>query len=340
MTTLEPIASRAGAPAALEPPPRGLGLAWRPIETTDVDHLAELCNTIEEADGLPNRTSPTELAEELGSPRFDLAHDSLVGIDPGGTMRAWAAVRTSSGDKTVVRAMPQGGVHPQWRRRGVGTALVAWSTGRARQLLAASGKDVAGRIAVYLGEEQTAAEQVLRRAGYTPIRYYDELRRPLDEPLAPAPPLEGARIEPWPDDDDAVRLAHNEAFADHWGSQPRSVEDWNSSRSRFARDWSFVAVEEGTGRVIGYVGTGRHESDWAVTGHSSGYIHLLGVLRSWRGRGVARALLVATTTAQRASGIEYAELGVDTANPSGAHRLYAALGFEAVRTEVMLSIEL
>ena len=43
------------------------------------------------------------------------------------------------------------------------------------------------------------------------------------------------RIVPWSDElDEAVRLAHNEAFADHWGSEPRTAQEWTQGRSMFA----------------------------------------------------------------------------------------------------------
>ncbi len=340
MSPLAPIADRAEAPTSLELPPSDLGLTWRPLTPTDAPELTVLVQAVETGDGLPFRTALEEVAEYFDSATLDAARDTLMGLDPDGVMRAYCFVMTYAGDASLVRAIHLGGVHPQWRRRGVGTALVAWANGRARQLLAASGKDVPGRIAVYLDEGQRDGERLFLGAGYTPIRYFAELKRPLDDSLTAPVLAAGLRIEPWPDDDEPVRLAHNEAFADHWGSQPRSVEDWNGSRSMFAQPWSFVAVDATAGQVVGYLEAARYEQDWELSGYSSGYIHLLGVLRPWRGRGVAKALLAATMLAQRSDGIEYAEIGVDTANPSGAHGLYAGLGFTPFRAETMLSIEL
>lgn len=338
MNVADSLAERAAAPQRLDPP-SSPGLSWRPLVREDATDLTRLVQATQEADGLDFRLSEAEAAEIFDSPTLDPQRDTIVGLDDAGVMRAWVIVSTFSGDATLVRAINDGGVHPRWRGRGVGTELIAWGTGRARQLLVESGKDAPGRICQYLDERQRDADRAFRAAGYSPMRYYSELRRPLDDSVPEVGTLTGVRIEAWPTEDDEVRLAHNEAFADHWGSQPRSAADWSSSRAMFAAPWSFVAREEDTGRVVGYVNVDKYEHDWEVAGYSSGYVHLLGVLRDRRGQGIAKALLATTMRAQRGDSIEFVELGVDTENPSGAQGLYAALGFEAFRTEMMVSIE-
>jgi ribosomal protein S18 acetylase RimI-like enzyme len=77
-----------------------------------------------------------------------------------------------------------------------------------------------------------------------------------------------------------------------------------------------------------------------VAGRTSGYTDLLGVRRAWRGRGLAVALLAAATAAFRADGMQDAALDVDTANPSGAHGLYAALGYRATHGSATYALEL
>lgn len=335
-----PIAARAGAPARLDPPPAALGLTWRPLTVDDAAELVALVQVVEEADGQPFRTSAEELVEELSAAWRDLARDTLVGLDERGAMRAWAQVDSAPGDVRVVRAFVSGGVHPLWRGRGVGRALVAWLDGRARQVLAASGKDVPARIAAYLEDTAPAAARLYRAAGFAPVRYYSEMRRSLRAPLPEVPAVEGVRVVPWSAElDEPARLAHNEAFADHWGSEPRTPEQWQGHRAMFAPAWSFAAVTD-DGEVVGYATSGRYEHDWEVAGYSSGYTELLGVRRAWRGRGVAVALLATVMRAYAADGVEYAELGVDTANPSGAHGLYARLGYEVVHASTLWSVEL
>jgi mycothiol synthase len=339
--SLAPIAVRAAAPAEPPQPPAGLGLVWRPLASDDAPALFGLVGAIEEADALPFRRSLEEVVEMFEGDWKDHARDTLVGLDPDGTMRAYAQVTTAPGDETLVRAFLTGGVHPDRRGRGVGRAIVAWLEGRGRQLLAASGKDVPGRLATYLEDAAPAAARVYAHAGFAPIRYYAEMRRPLLDGVPAVATVDGLSIVPWsPELDDAVRLAHNDAFADHWGSQPRSAEAWTHGRSMFAPGWSFAAVDDATGEVAAYLMSGRYEHDWAVAGYPSGYTELLGVRRAWRGRGLGVALLATAMRAYAADGMHYAELAVDTENPSGAHGLYASLGYEVFQGSSLWSIEL
>ncbi|HEY0218068.1 MAG TPA: GNAT family N-acetyltransferase [Cellulomonas sp.] len=340
-SNLPPIAVRAAAPEVLPEPGARTGLTWRPLTLTDVPALAALIARVEEADRMPHRTSEVEVGEWFEGDWKDLPADTRIGLDADGVPRAWMGVDTPPGDLRVVRAHLSGAVDPQWRTKGVGRAVVAWGTARGRQKLAASGKDVPGRIAAYLEQDEKDALRMYQAAGFAPIRYYSDMRRDLSVPAPDAALPAGVRVVPWtPELDDAVRVAHNETFADHWGSEPRTPEAWAVGRSMFAPSWSFVALDEATGEVVGYTLSGRYTQDWPVAGYTSGYTELLGVRRAWRGQGLAVALLAHAMRAFAADGMQYAELGVDTANPSGAHGLYAALGYEVTHGSVMTSIEL
>ncbi|MGC4154089.1 MAG: GNAT family N-acetyltransferase [Propionicimonas sp.] len=357
------LAERAAAPRELRLPTAGR-LSWRPLDTTDAAALLDLANTVNAADATPYRWSLEEIAEELAEPWLDLTRDSLLGRDSDGVPRAWALLRTTPGDRTVLRVTTDGGVHPDRRGEGIGTELLAWAVGRARQLLADSGRDLPGAIRAY-AEDEAPAEQheLFRSAGFRAGRYFSELCRDLAEPIPEITPERPLRLIPWtPELDEPTRLAHNDAFRDHWGSQPRSPEQWTSGRAQFAPLWSFVVVDDHppveslladpdtdpeTGRalragaplVVAYHLGGHYPADFEVRGYRFGFSELLGVRRAYRGRRLAPSLLAAALHAFAADGMDRAALGVDDANPTGAAGLYAALGYRKERGSVAYLIE-
>jgi ribosomal protein S18 acetylase RimI-like enzyme len=214
---------------------------------------------------------------------------------------------------------------------------------RGRQLLAASGKDAPGRLLAYLEDDDAAARRLYTAGGFEPRRWYTMMRRDLAEPSPLAALPHGLRLVGWsPDLDEQIRRAHNEAFADHWGSQPQSRESWTHQDGHFAPAWSFVALDSssGTREVAGYLISGRYDQDWDAQGYTCGYTDILGVRRPWRGRGLAASLLATAMAAYRGDGMEYASLRVDTANPTGARGLYESLGYEAMHGFVLYSIEI
>lgn len=335
--TLEPLAVRADPPVVLDLPPAHLELTWRALRVEDQAALHELMNVVEAADESPARTSAAEIAVLFSEPWRDMERDSLGGVDPDGVLRAFAVVEMRPGDTRTLRAFLRGGVHPDWRGRGIGRAVLAWLEGRGRQKLAESGKELPARLAVFVHEHARDNRRLYAAAGFSPIRWYTYMRRDLAQPI-PDVDTAGVRIEPWrPDLDEVVRLAHNEAFVDHWGSEPRTPEEWQR-RPHFAPSWSFVALDGD--EAVGYTLSGRYEQDFPVVGFSFGFSDVLGVRRQWRGRGIAVALLARAMTAFRADGMEYALLDVDTDNPSGAHGLYERLGYEAIGGHVMYSVEI
>ncbi len=67
-----------------------------------------------------------------------------------------------------------------------------------------------------------------------------------------------------------------------------------------------------------------------------GYTEHVFVRRPWRGRGLAKALLVRGLRLLKEAGMDEAELGVDSENDSGAYGFYQRLGYVTERTDIWL----
>ena len=169
------------------------------------------------------------------------------------------------------------------------------------------------------------------------MRRFLEVARPTSVPVPPAPAPSGLERVPWSEAlDEEARLAHRESFADHWGSEPRSKDEWRqwytghrSFRPDLSRPGRRPGVRAGRGpRAVvdlpARLGAGPVEA----------WIQVVGTRRASRGKGVARWLLsdVLQRIAEADTGFERAILGVDAENPTGALGLYRSLGFEDVRS--------
>ena len=182
---------------------------------------------------------------------------------------------------------------------------------------------------------------LVRRAGFTAERWYQEMQRPLTD-LPDLRHVAGLDVVPFTwDRDDEVRRAHNAAFTRHHGSSERDPAAWTSlftGQRSFRPDLSRLAVEDGA--VVGYVLAYVFEADTAARGTREVSLGQIGVLPSTRGRGVASALIAEVLEAAARSDCASAGLGVDTENVTGALRLYEGLGFRAVRTRVSWTLGL
>jgi len=306
-------------------------LRWRPPTSADTEAWSKLLVAMDAVDRLNEIYSPDELAEEMTTPGVDPSADGRFGFTADGELVAFAMVtgRPAGDALELHRVQLWGGVHPEHRGRGIGRELLAWMIDHGEAKHRADHPDVDGVLEVRCADTEPAKEAMVRRAGFTPRRYWYEMVCDLRKvEIEPAEIAEGLRIEPYRAElDEEVRLAHNEAFSDHWGSTPADAERWRHSYTglNFRPDLSFVVLEGD--EVVAYLLTNRYPQDDAARGAPHGWIDYIGSRRAHRGRGLATALLRTACLAYRDAGFAEALLGVDVENPSGALGLYERFGF-------------
>ena len=298
----------------------------RQFQPGDLDALAALITTIDGAGPQPRRVTAEELDEEFDGVHTNRERDVIV-AEHDGTLVAYGYVMLLTGSDRH-RCYLWGGVHPMARHQGLGTQLLADLTAMGQRRLDELTADVPTLLHAYAPIDDTVLTTLFERHGWRTVRYFDDLHRATTPtPVASVP--NGITIVPWDDARSAeLRDVKNTAFGDHWGSQPSTEHEWHQlTHGGAARlDLSRMALD-GDHRVVGLCLAHRHVSDDAVLGTRYAWIDKVATLPTHRGRGIAAALICTTIESMAKDGIERVALGVDSESPTGAHRLYANLGF-------------
>jgi GNAT superfamily N-acetyltransferase len=259
-----------------------------------------------------------------------------------------------------------GGVHPGFRRQGLGGEVVDWAVRAAVKLheRATPNADLALEqrafpnaglalherafpsvgLALQVGalHEDTGAAALFESKGFAVSRRFCQMRRDLSAELPEVRVPEGVEFISYePAFEEATRQVRNASFRDHWGSTPHTAENWrhNLTGSRgFRPEASFVA--RAGDEVISILMTRHREAATAASGVRYAWIDIVGTLREWRGKGVAGGLIAYALAAFREQGYDMAGLSVDADSPTGAIGVYVRAGFEIYQRSTAYSLTL
>lgn len=342
--TEKTTAERIDAPREIALPQHPDVAVWRPATALDLDAAMELVHAADRVDH-PSWVTPREDVEEtFESSWIDPERDTVIGLDAQGRVIAFGGVELHPSRDANLHAYLGGRVHPEFRGRGIGRELIRWEHERALQALVEEDSPLPAAVFLYAEEPDIGARHLAERRGLREERWFATMVRDLSneipevQPTADAAAPDISIIAYAPERKEAVRLARNDAFRDHWGSLETPPERWAQFvDGPFLRpDLSWLAVEGPDERVVGLALGSVNEEDWEVQGYSSVYVDLIGVTRDRRGRRLAPVVITALLRAARDAGLDKAVLDVDTESPTGADGLYGRLGFE--RTELMVAL--
>ncbi|ALS56900.1 mycothiol synthase [Rathayibacter toxicus] len=208
-------------------------------------------------------------------------------------------------------------VDPEWRRLGIGTAML-------EQVLV----DEPGGLLAWAHGDHPAARALAASYGFVPVRTLLQLAL---NPLSASPIVmpEGFVLSDGHDLDVAewVTLNHR-IFAAH-PEQGRITEDDLTSRltERWYDEGDMLLLRNRAGTLVGY--------NWLKMepGTSTGEIYVLGIAQEESGHGLGRALVAVGLTRMLARGRTAATLYVDADNRAAFH-IYRSLGFTTVSSDV------
>ncbi|MEW2046786.1 GNAT family N-acetyltransferase [Streptomyces sp. NPDC005476] len=288
----------------------------RPASFADAPAVTGLLNEIDVIEIGRPETDLHTVEADLGRPGTDLERDSWLAFD-GDRLVGYGLMWDESGGERVDvdhYVLPD--------RQEAGRLVLAAMEARALEKALGNGAERAV-VHLHLNAEPTLDTSLLRLRGWSVVRRYHVLRRPLDRAgdMPPTPPA-GVWLRSCAGEADRVRVheLYQASFAEHFDFQPRGYAQWSHDVDAAGLDWSLVWIagtdESGdTGFLMA-----RDDRE------AMGWIRSIGVLGEARGRGLAGLLLRHAFAAFAARGRDTVGLGVDTSNPTGAPRLYARHG--------------
>jgi len=306
----------------------------RAARLSDMERIAGLLTTVFAHDGIPIVQTAVELEEEFVAPSCTIENDVKV-VELEGKLIGVTYTYFLPSESKEERCYIFGGVLPEFRQHGVGTALMTWAIPHGKSLLQSTGRTLPKYLRANVSQQNESAARLCAKFGMKPARFEEDMIRDLTN-LPEADMNQKYVIAPWDlARNEEARNVKNLAFQDHWGSTPTSSEHWlqmvNGSTARL--DHSFFAVNQQQ-EIVGLLLTHRFESDDELLGKRIGWIDKLATLAEHRKQSIAKNLITHAWHSYAKDGFTHAALTVDTENPTGAYGLYASLGFELYRGTV------
>ncbi len=302
----------------------------RPHRAGDLPEFVRVSNAANEADGIDERSSEAGLANWLLHPRDGfIPADDIVVAEVDGRMVAYGWVdwvMTTDGRREY---RTRGHVDPAWRRRGLGSAILAHNEARLRQIAMGHPDDLPRVLGAFASEHRLGGIALITGAGYRPVRYFFDMLRPhLDDVDLPPMP-DGLELRPVADREGFRRIfdADAEAFMDHWGGFDASDAAFNRWLSDPYFDPSLFVIAWDGDEIAGVVINAIDADENKMLDRSRGVLDSVFVRRPWRRRGLAAALVARSLILLRERGMTSAWLGVDAENPTGALGVYERAGF-------------
>ena len=292
-------------------------------DETDIPAMVEVANAFNEANGERERWSVEMLRTEFRSPTHIPPTEGMLLAFVGERLAAYSSVEyadTSDGERHY-RSL--GNLHPDFARRGLGSAMMAFNERLLHELAAREAFPGTRKLITWLDDPNRGGIALARQRGYEKVRVYHHMTRPDMEDIHVPPLPAGIEVRPVTREMlPQVWDAAAEAFKDHFGGHDFSP----AARQRWLDDplmepELLVVAFDRDEVVAGVQGAIDHDENEA-NGYLCGWTDPVFTRRAWRRRGLAYALLGRSLQQLKERGMTSAQLGVDSQNENRALALY------------------
>ena len=312
------------------------GLAFRRFRgEADYPQMAALIDACKAADGVDRSTSVDDIARTYRHlENCDPQTDMLI-AEVNGQVIAYGRIWWDDLLDGIRLYHPFGFLHPDWRHKGIGSAMWAAGEQRIHEIAATHPKETPKFLQVEPFDTEKDMVALLESRGYKPARYETHMVRDLSEPFPEAPMPAGLEVRPVkPEQLRHIFEASNEAFRDHWGSRDESEEEYKSQLESPEFHPELWKVAWDGDQMAGVVHNFVVEKENVEYHRKRGYTEGICVRRPWRKRGLARALIVQSMKMFQSMGMTETALSTDSQNISGAFRLYESVGYHKVKQQI------
>ncbi len=298
----------------------------------DFPHMLEITNACRKADDIEYSTNLEQIINSYDhlvncNPTQDMIFAEMNGQVIGYGRVFWE--KLSEGIRVYSSFC---NLHPDWRRKGIGTAMLLYNESRLRQIASEHPQDGSKFYQSWAADTEIGTSSLLKSQGYEPVRYEFDMVRDLNEPFPEAPLPKGLEIRPVkPEHIWQVFRAAEEAFRDHWGYRPTSDEEfkgWMKDPNFRPELWK---VAWDGNQIAGSVQNLYNPEENAEYNRKRGYTEGISTRRPWRKRGLASALILESMKMFKEMGMTETIHGVDAENTSGALRLYKKMGYKVLK---------
>jgi mycothiol synthase len=304
-------------------------LTWRPLVVEDAKAATDLLNAMEAVDKIGEYYEEEDVLQEMIDPYTDLERGSLAVFD-GDVMVGFMKTRYQPAAEAVHRIVMDGGVAPDYRRKGIGSTLLKAGVAAAKELHALHHPALRLAVDVQKPESMAGVAELLRSQGFASVRYFQHMEHPLGDAIRDTAFPAGLRVEPWSEhNDEDFRLIRNEAFKDDWLWSPMPADSWKSkiTNQTFRPTVSFLLRDVANGAPAAMLVTMSWDADTAATGIRDARFMLIATQPDYQKRGAAGALIGHALRTAAGQGYDRAIVQADSENPFGSFRVYEKAGF-------------